>query len=47
MKLNIQKDRLEISRIIFRNMKLLKKNPGIMSQEIADAILLYLIEKKR
>ena len=47
MKLNIQKDRKEIARIIERNMKLLKKNPKGMSQEIADAILLYLIEKRK
>lgn len=46
MKLNIQKDRIEIAKIIERNLKLLKKNPKI-SQEIADCILLYLIEKKK
>ena len=47
MKLNIQKDRKEIAKIIERNMELLKDNPKGMGQEIADGILLYLIEKKK
>ncbi len=46
MKLQIKKDRTEISKIIQVNIPLLIKNPR-MSQEVADAILLYLIEKEK
>ena len=43
-KLNIKKDRKEIARIIEVNLPLLNKNK-FMCQEVADAILMYMIEK--
>ena len=45
MKLNIKKDRIEIARIIDVNLELMNKN-HMMCQEVADAIMLYLIEKE-
>ena len=47
MKLNIKKDRKAIKDIIHKNLELIKiaKNKDNICQELADAILLYLIEK--
>lgn len=43
--LNVRKDRKEIERIIRINLPLMNKNES-MCQNIADAILLYFIEKQ-
>ena len=47
MKLNIKKDRKAIKDIILNNIKLIETagNKDGICQELADAILLYLIEK--
>lgn len=45
MKIEVKKDRKEIAEIIKRNINLLRANPNL-SQEIADCILLYFIEKE-
>lgn len=44
MEINVKKDRKEIERIIRINLPLMNKNKK-MCQEIADCILVYLIEK--
>lgn len=44
MKLEIKKDRLEINKIIENCLPLMKMNK-LMTQECADAILVYFIEK--
>ena len=45
-KLNIKKDRKEISRIIRINLPLMNKNKN-MCMDIADCILVYLIEGQK
>jgi len=47
MKLNIKKDRKAIKDIIYNNLKLIEiaGNKDSICQELADAILLYFIEK--
>ena len=49
MKFNVKKDRIEIKNIIFRNLKLIEmaKNKERVCQDIADAILVYLIEEEK
>lgn len=44
MELEIKKDRIEINKIIENCLPLIKLNKS-MTQECADAILVYLIEK--
>ena len=45
MKINVRKDRKEIERIIRINLPLMNLN-NKMCQDIADAILVYLVDKK-
>jgi len=45
MKINVIEDRKEIERIIRINLPLMNKNKRIC-QDIADAILVYLVDKK-
>lgn len=45
MKLEIKKDRLEINKIIENCLPLMNMNK-LMTQECADAILVYFIEKR-
>ena len=47
MKLNVKKDRVAVKNIILNNVKLIEtaRNKDSICQELADAILLYLIEK--
>ena len=45
MKLNVKEDRKEIEKIIRINLPLMNKNEK-MCQEIADAILVYFVEKE-
>ena len=46
MKLNIEKDRREIKKILERNRVFMYKNKNIC-EDIADCILLYFIEKEK
>ena len=45
MKLEVKKDRLEINKIIENCLPLMKMNRA-MTQECADAILVYFMEKR-
>ena len=45
MKLEVKKDRLEINKIIENCLPLMKMNKA-MTQECADAILVYFMEKR-
>jgi len=45
-KINVKKDRKEIARIIKVNLPLMNQNE-MMIDNVADAIILYLIENKK
>jgi len=49
MKLNIKKDREAIKNIILNNVKVIETagNKESICQEVADAIILYFIEKNK
>ena len=49
MKINVQKDREVIKDIIYKSLKLIRisKNKEAMCQNVADAIILHLIESER
>ncbi len=46
MKLEVKKDRLEINKIIENSIPLIEKNKSL-TQDCADAIMLYFIEKEK